>query len=102
LLVRALRRKDQPLGKPRKQWAAPPDAERESVFSWGHLLDQILGLARSLFGRLRRAGGDVGPATAPRANALANTGSVRHGLLWWPLACCLQDRLLLRRHVARQ
>ena len=78
LLVRALRRKDQPLGKPRKQWATPLDAERESVFSWGHLLDQILGLARSLFGRLRRAGGDVGPATAPRANAVANTGSVRH------------------------
>ncbi len=77
-LVRVLRYKGPQLERPGRKLAAPLDAERESVFSWGHLLDQVLGLVRSLLGRLRGRAGGGGPMTAPAHTTLASTGSVRH------------------------
>ena len=54
------------------------DEERESVFSWGHLLDQILGLVNRLLARLRRGGDERNVLTESAIGALPSTNSVRH------------------------
>lgn len=63
--------------RPRRAVVRPASEQRDSVFSWGHLLDQLRHIATRLLGRFRRSPAGPGPAPGRAADSVAAARSVR-------------------------
>ena len=62
----------------RRRLAVHPEEQRESIFSWRHLLGQVLGLIYGLFGRLKGGDGTGITRNASVVGAQPSANSVRH------------------------